>query len=358
MRDDLTERLAATVYKQAEAKTKTGDSAGAVEDFLRVARVAPDSKIRSTAEYDAAAQLLALKQWDRAISVLEDFRRDYPKNELQAEVGRKLAVAYTEANRPGQAAAEFERIAADPKEDRRIQREALIQSADLYTKANNMPKAIGMLEKFVATNPTPVADALEARQRLADYAEKNGDVVKRDSWYREIVKADATAGAGRTDRTKYLAAKAQLALAQPVRDAFRGVRLTAPLKKSLVGKRQALDKALTAYKQAAEYNVAEVTTAATYETAELYRTLAKDLMASERPKTLKDDALEQYNTLLEEQVFPFEEQAIKIHELNTARAKEGIYDESVRKSFAVLAELKPGRYGKTEVVQDVVTVLK
>ena len=112
-----------------------------------------------------------------------------------------------------------------------------------------------------------------------------------------------------------------------MRDAFRGVRLTAPLKKSLVGKRKALDKALDAYKQAAEYNVAEVTTAATYEMAELYRTLAKDLLASERPKTLKGDALEQYNLLLEEQVFPFEEQAIQIHELNAARAKEGVYDD-------------------------------
>jgi tetratricopeptide (TPR) repeat protein len=358
MRDDLSERLAATVYKQAEAKTKAGDSAGAVEDFLRVARVAPGSKIKSTAEYDAAAALINLKQWDRAIGVLEGFRRDYPKSELQADVGRKLAVAYTEAGRSGQAAAEFERIAADPQEDKKVQREALMQSADLYTKANNIPKANAMLEKFIATNPTPVSDAMEARQRLADYANKTGDVTKRDQWYREIVKADATAGSQRTDRTKYLAAKAQLSLAQPVRDAFRGVRLSAPLKKSLAPKRAALDKALAAYKQAAEYNVAEVTTAATYETAELYRTLAKDLLASERPKSLKDEALEQYNTLLEEQVFPFEEQSIKIHELNVERAKEGVYDDSVRKSYEALAQLKPGRYGKTELVQDVVTVLK
>lgn len=358
MREDLTERLAAAVYKQGEAKMKAGDGAAAVEDFLRVARVAPDSKIRSTAEYDAAAQLITLKQWDRAIVVLEDFRRDYPKHELAADVGHKLAVAYTEANRPGQAAAEFERIALDPKEDRSVQREALLQSADLYSKANNEPKAVAMLERFVETHPTPVGDAIEARQRLADIAERGGDVVKRDRWYREIVKADAQAGNARTDRTRYLAAKAQLALAQPARDAFRGVRLTAPLKKSLTTKRQALDKALNAYKLAAAYNIAEVTTAATYETAELYRTLAKDLLESERPKSLSGDELEQYNLLLEEQVFPFEEQAIQIHELNVARAREGVYDESVRKSYAALAELSPARYGKTEWVQDVVTVLQ
>ena len=46
-------------------------------------------------------------------------------------------------------------------------------------------------------------------------------------------------------------------------------------------------------------------------------------MASERPKTLKGDALEQYNLLLEEQVFPFEEQAIQIHELNVGARQRG-----------------------------------
>jgi hypothetical protein len=146
-----------------------------------------------------------------------------------------------------------------------------------------------------------------------------------------------------------------LSLAEPTRNAFRGVPLTAPLKKSLVAKRKALDAALGAYRTAAEYQVAEVTTAATYEIAELYRQLAKDLMASERPKNLKGDALEQYDLLLEEQVYPFEEQAIQAHELNVARSKDGVYDESVRKSYQVLAELKPARYGKTEVTQDVVT---
>jgi len=238
-----------------------------------------------------------------------------------------------------------------------VQREALLQSADLYAKANNTPKAVTMLEKFVNTNPTPVADAEEARERLADYAGKSGDAGRQDFWYREIIKADTQAGAQRTDRTHFLAAKAQLALAQPARDAFRGVRLTAPLKKSLVAKRKALEAAMEGYKKAASYNVAEVTTAATYEMAELYRTLAHDVMSSERPKGLKGDELEEYNSLLEEQVFPFEEEAIKAHELNTARARDGVYDEWVQKSYKVLAELKPARYGKTELTQDVVTTL-
>jgi tetratricopeptide (TPR) repeat protein len=358
MRGDLTERLAASVYKQGEAKQKAGNAAGAVEDYLRVERVAPDSKIRPNAQYDAAAQLIALKQWDRAIVVLEGFRRAFPQNPLQRDVTAKLAVAYSEAGRPGAAAAEFEQIAANPAEDKAVQREALIQSADLYAKAGNTPKAANMLEKFVETNPTPLKDAEEARQHLAEYAQRSGNPARRDYWYHEIIRADEQAGPQRTDRTHYLAAKAQLELAQPARDAFREVRLTAPLKKSLIVKRNALETAVDGYKRAADYQVAEVTTAATYEMAELYRTLAKDVMASERPKNMKGDELEEYNSLLEEQVFPFEEQAIKAHELNAARAKDGVYDEWVRKSFQALAELKPARYGKTELTRDVVTSLE
>ncbi|HWW79407.1 MAG TPA: tetratricopeptide repeat protein, partial [Steroidobacteraceae bacterium] len=178
LRTELTEGLAASVYKQGEAKQKSGDAAGAVDDYLRVARVAPDSTIRATAMYDAAAQLIVLKQWDRAISVLEDYRRQFPKNEHGADVTKKLAVAYAEAGRPGEAAGEFEKIATSPTEDRAVQREALLQSADLYAKANNVPKAVSMLDKFVASNPLPIVDAEEARQRLADYATKTGDINK------------------------------------------------------------------------------------------------------------------------------------------------------------------------------------
>jgi tetratricopeptide (TPR) repeat protein len=81
----------------------------------------------------------------------------------------------------------------------------------------------------------------------------------------------------------------------------------------------------------------------------LYRQLAKDLLASDRPKNLSKDELEQYNVLLEEQAFPFEEKAIKLHEVNVGRAKDGADDEWVQKSFAALAQLNPGRYGKVEI---------
>jgi len=357
LRADLNERIAESVYRQGEARQKAGDANGAVADFLRVAKVAPDSKVVSTSQYDAAAGLINLKQWDQAIAVLEPYRKQFPNSPNAEDVSRKLAVAYAETNRPGDAAVEFEHISANTTEEPAVRREALGRAADLYAKAGNQPRTVAMLEREVAEYPTPVPAAIEVREQLAQAAATAGDATRERQWLRDIVHADGQAGSARTDRTRYLAATAQLKLAEPLRDAFREVRLVTPLKKSLVAKRQSMEAALAAYKAASEYHVAEVTTAATYETAELYRRLGKDVLESERPRNLKKDELEQYESLLEDQAFPFEEQAIQIHEINTARAHDGVYDDWVKKSYAALAELKPGRYGKTELTQDVITTL-
>jgi cellulose synthase operon protein C len=348
-RGAIVERLAASIYKQGEQKSKSGDSAAAVEDFLRVSALAPSSKVRSNADFDAAALLITQKQWDRAIVVLEGFRRNFPQSPLQADVTRNLAVAYSESDKPGQAAVEFEQIAQSPKETPEVQREATLQAADLYEKAGNAAKSRAMLEAFVKHFPQPLGPALEARNKLSTRAGKAGDFSARDYWLKDIIAADRTAGAARTDRSKTLAAEATLTLAAPAREQFRSVKLVAPLKKSLAEKRKAMEAALKAYEAAADYQVAEVTTAATFESAELYRQLGKDLISSERPKNLKKDELEQYDVLLEEQAFPFEEKAIKLHEVNAARTKDGTYDEWVQKSFSALAQLNPGRYGKVEI---------
>jgi len=119
-----------------------------------------------------------------------------------------------------------------------------------------------------------------------------------------------------------------------------------------------MEKALGVYSRSLDYGVAEVTTAATYGMAELYRQLAADLLASERPKGLDADAREQYDVLLEEQAYPFEEKAIQLHQANAKRASEGVYDKSVQLSFEALAKLMPARYAKAEVGEPYVPELR
>ena len=55
-----------------------------------------------------------------------------------------------------------------------------------------------------------------------------------------------------------------------------------------------------------------------------------------------------YELVIEEEAYPFEEQAILVHEENFELLASGIYNPWVQKSLDRLAVLMPGRYAKNE----------
>jgi hypothetical protein len=214
-----------------------------------------------------------------------------------------------------------------------------------------------VLNNIIGRYPNPISESIEARARLLDIAEQTGDEQERIARLEEMVQVDATAGAQRSDRTRYLAATASLELAEPVRKRFEVVKLTQPLADSLKLKKDLMEDVISAYTGASNYGVAEVTTAATFRLGQVYEQFSSDLMDSDRPTNLETDALEQYEILLEEQAFPFEEKAIDLYKANADRAADGIYDDWVKRSFSRLAGLMPARYAKKERSEDVLTAL-
>ncbi len=346
-RNTVIERLASSVYKQGEQLRANGDQRGAVAQFLRVRKVAPGSSVTAIAEYDAAAGLIALKDWRSAVAVLEGFRRQYPDHPLQQDVPEKLAAAYLEGGQWSHAAALFEEI-ADRREEPGLRREALWQAAELYEKAERKDAAARAYERYVSLFTDPFERAMEARSRLAGIYETTGQSTQYYYWLGQIVDAADGNRRGGTARTQYLAAKAGFLLGERAYQEFADIRLLIPLQQSLKAKKQRMQIALKAYGRAADYGVAEFTTAATFQIAEIYNSLSRDLLASERPKGLSALELEQYNVLLEEQAFPFEEKAIEIHETNVRRVVNDVYDQWVKKSFEQLSKLRPVRYAKSE----------
>jgi tetratricopeptide (TPR) repeat protein len=167
---EITERRAASIYRQAEARQAAGDTAGAVREYLRVASVAPASPASVKAEFDAATLLLTARQWEQAATVLENFRREHPQHELQPEVTRKLAVAYLEGGQKRKAAIELERVAARDAEEPEVRRAALWQAAELYNASGDATSAARVYADYVKRFPAPFDAALEARHELADLA--------------------------------------------------------------------------------------------------------------------------------------------------------------------------------------------
>lgn len=354
---EIKDRIASSIYKQGEQARDAGDLETAVTHFRRLGQAVPDSDIRVTAEYDAAAALINLSAWDRAAGVLEEFRQAYPDSEFADDVTQKLAVSYLNSGRGIEAAQEFERIAVAESSSEDVRREALWKAADLYKGTGTISSEQRVLQDIIARYPNPIAESIEGRFRLLEIARANGDQAAVTSRLQELIRVDATAGAQRSDRTKYLAAKASLELAEPALRKFTVVKLSQPLAESMKLKRSLMEDVIKEYTMAADYGVAEVTTAATFRLGEVYEMFSTDLMGSERPANLDEAALEQYELLLEEQIYPFEEKAIDLYKANADRAPNGVYDEWVKKSFERLASLMPARYAKVERSEDVVTAL-
>jgi len=354
---NINERLAASIYKQGAAAQVAGETANAIDHFQRVREATPTASIVATAEYDAAAGLLSLQQWSQAAAVLDRFRNNYPNDPRQDEVTRRLATAYLAEEQPLQAAREFERI-GNSHEDPTLRREALWQAAELYGSADQPNAAITTYQNYVQQFPQPVEQAIEARQRVATLYAAGNNLAEQQRWLADIIKADRQAGSQRSDRTRYLAAHAQLTLADHAHENYRRVRLILPLEKSLTAKKRLMQSAMQQYEQAAGYQVAEVTTAATFQTAQIYTELGSALLQSQRPANLSGEALEQYNILLEEQAYPFEEQAITLHETNMQRIESGLYNAWIEKSQQQLAQLVPAQYAKLEKGASYVSALK
>ena len=350
------ERLAATIYKQGEKAKDAKDYKLASYHFLRVGNTTPSASIVATAEYDAATMLIEAKDYKAAEDVLVRYRKKYSgTKQFSSGVAEKLALIYSQTGQGAKAAGEFLVLAAATT-NLQSRRELTWQAASLYEKSGEKSKSVNTYKEYVKKYPTPLEPAVEARHKIAESYRTKGDSKNWGYWLNDIIKADAKGGKQRTDRTKYLAADATLHLASPYRTAYRNAKLTTPLKKSLKKKKKLMKNTITAYERAMKYNVAEVTTSATYEIAEVYNNFAGSLMSSARPKGLSAEELEQYDILLEEQAFPFEEKAIDIHAANLARTKDGLYDKWIQGSLKVLQQLQPVRYAKNEKILPYVEV--
>jgi len=248
---------------------------------------------------------------------------------------------------PVKAASELEKMSSNLS-DPDVRREAVWQAAELYEKSGLKDKVISTYKRYIGMFPEPMEQATEARHKLAVIYGKAGRAEDRRYWLKEIVRRDKNAGPKSTARTRYLSAKAAFELAQPILRSYQQVKLVRPLKMNLKRKKQKMKEAVAAYTAAADYGIAEVTTASVYWLAEIYNEFGQELMKSERPPGLTEEELEQYDILLEEQAYPFEEKSINIHETNVGRVREGTYDEWVEKSLGKLKILNPIRYAKSE----------
>lgn len=346
-RVELRDKVAASIYQQGEQAQRSGDERQAIDHWLRLARVIPESRIRIHAEYDAATALMSLADYPQAIQVLNQFRQQFPNHPLTRDVPSKLIVAYEDQQQWSMAAHELS-VLCESHDDAEQQRIACFQAAQYFEKDTDWDNAIDRYRSYAHAYPRPFDPALEAHVKLEQLYLRVDNQQNRYFWLNRIISLDRNAGEDRSDRSRYLAAQSAYELGEIERQFFENIRLRQPLANSIQRKNTAMQEAIRRYTQATNTDVQEFTTAATYRIAELYAELSRALMASERPRGMDELEQEEYQFLLEDQAFPLTETAIELHQTNAARTRDGLYDEWIKNSFAALAELMPGQYQKNE----------
>ena len=322
------------------------DYRAAADHFLRIRSAAPTSAIRAAAEYDAGAALIRLEDWTAAVKVLEAFRSTFPKHELQLEADKQIANAYRQSGQLSRAAGEYDRIASQ-SDDPALRSEALLVAGDLYEQSNARDRALDAYIRYVKEFPKPVETALETRFKIAEMYKAAHDESLYHQELKEIVRIDADAGPERTGRTRTLAARSALVLAEQLYRDFAAVKLRQPFETSLKEKQQRMDATIEAMGGLVDYEIAEVTAAATYYMAETYFDFSRSLMESERPADLKPAELEEFELALDEEAFPFEEKAISVHEKNMELLRAGVFNQWTEKSLGRLARADAGPLRET-----------
>lgn len=348
----IADKLALTIYKQGEAANTTGDIAKAVLDYSRISDVTPQSEIASTGLYDAIALAMQHQQWNTAITHIQRFQTLYPDSKLKVDVAKKLSAAYLASNQGIKAAKEFEKLSSIG-DNSDVKAAALWQAAEIYIKKDQTQDAIHAFEKYAVKFQKPFPQYIEAMNNLTELNKKINSQSDVEKWQKSIISADSKAlNNVKTDRTKFVVSAACLELADAEKQKFDNAKLTLPLKKSLKQKKDAMQSAVKLYAKASKYKAFEIVTESTHKIASIYKEFSKALLDSDRPPNLNEEELNQYEILLEDQAFPFEDKAIEFYEINLSRIKDGYYNDWITKSHERLIQLFPTRY-KREPKQDV-----
>ena len=334
----LKQQLATSIYRQGEAAVADDDVDRAVANFQRIASVYPGSEIARKGQYDAATTLLQAQRWQPAINALHQFRADHPDDPLTASITDKLVLAYESSNQPVRAADELLN-AADPQDWKKR-----LRAAALYDTAGETASRNRLYQAYLTDATLPdSADEHVRQQRMRQQLIESG--AAGDTMRAELVARELSSDWHSTSSLQ-AAAGAALVLANQASEQFAAIRLTLPLKASVARKQTALEKARQRYHQAEQMGDARTRSESLFRRAELSRTLARDIVESERPTGLTELEQSQYQLLLEEQAYPFEDQAIKIHAQNHHQLADGVYNRWVQQSMEALAKLFPGRYAR------------
>jgi len=346
--------LAQSYRQQADAQLMSEDLAGARETLLRLSKRLPQSALVPGALFDAGELAAQQQQYPAAIANWSQLVKDYPQTEFSAKALLKLARSHQQLEQPLEAASWLQQALAASKDGKgpipAQQRAALtFETAQLWQQAGKPAFAKALLQHLLATEP--VQSELWSQTATALVALSSTNATSTLALQNQITTTLAPHFEGLSPVGQSLMIASSVAVAEQAQSQFVTIKLSNPLPVSLQQKQASLLEATERFEAILALEISPAYEQALYGLGQLKLEFAKALMDSERPSGLSELALEEYDMLLEEQAFPFEEQGLAYHKLNLERLWSGTNNQYSRDSLKQLQAYLPGQYQRDELVE-------
>jgi TolA-binding protein len=408
LKDDLAKVIEQSAFKIVQEKEKANDHEGAAEEYLAFAREWPQSRLASTALFNASVDYVKAHRLDKAVEVRNQLLQRFPSDPLASKVLYDNAEAYEGMAEFGKAAEIYERYFAEWTKARKGQKgkpkdaggyeekkaeDGLVNAtvfraglrqwakaeaasnayletwpkgadapriflslADIYAKQGQTGKELRQVEEYQKRYAKDPDEWLAMQHRLAKGYEKarNAPMARRlyaqgfDYWKRRKSSVK--------DRGLAVAAQGMYDELEPAFGEYDRISLNvAPkyLKGQLQMKGNKLKKLEQAYGQVVKLKQAEPAICALYRIGLAYRRFAQTLFDAPIPQELRRnrELVQEYKAQLAQVAEPLDQKAFEGLRLAVDASRDyGVVNDCAKQASALLAKHKPEEYAPSPEV--------
>ncbi|UCG38034.1 MAG: tetratricopeptide repeat protein [bacterium] len=334
-----------SLFKHAESLSASGKATEAAERFEAIYDQFPEADVAQVSLYNAGKIYKSIGLERKATSLFETLAASYTESEFASEA-LQMSVLILEALGDPVRAADDSMVLASRTEGRE-RAEALLKAAQLYSAGNAPARAASTRSAYIAQFPEPMEELTRQTHLLGRDLEALGD------WPGAQAAFERTIALGKKGKDPSgiagWAARSQLRIAENSFSRYDAYHLQPPVEDTILRKRELLQDVIRKFVAAGSYRTADVITASNYFIGRALELFKEDILSSPRPGGFNDAELEEYELLLQEMAYPFEEKALEAYRVNVTRAVSlEILDPWIEKTYERLAELAPWAYQREE----------
>ena len=327
---------------------KKGNDAEAAKHFQNVYSVMKESTLSEDAIASAGSIYLRTGNKSGFRAILDIMNTSYPSGKASFSLLMEAGKTFEEKGANEEAADMFEKAATHAGGGAEERRKLLLKTADMLAKAGKPDRLTTLIDS--GTEAGHIIDRGQTRVPLQARHGRGPPPATRD-------KAYSTLKALSKDKLDpFHAAKAAFAASNMKLDEYLETKIKDPVTASFEKKESKMKELLAGYGAAIKSGYAEFMASSFYNMGMVLEDFKDSLLSSSRPSDLSDDELKEYDYLLEEKVYPLEEEAIRSYRgslkasFEHGELQSNGYGE---KALSKLAVLKPALYKKGHPVERV-----